>query len=59
MDYYNSDLRVCRRQRSIRVDECRLNEKVIIEKNMIISTCSSPVQEQVAMGMRPNTTPLS
>ena len=26
---------------------------------MISSTCSSPVQEQVAMGMRPNTTPLS
>ena len=26
---------------------------------MISSTCSSPVQEQVAMGMRLNTTPLS
>ena len=35
-----------------------MNEKVIIEKIMIISTCSSPIQEQVAMGMRPNTTPL-
>ena len=44
---------------SIDVDECRMNEIVVTEKIMIISRCSSPVQEQVAMGMRPNTTPLS